>query len=170
MRSPLAIPLGSIRQGETRFSYELEPDELGLSEHEVAENPSFAQLLGRVRVDVGVVRTGQRLMVAGSVSFRAQLICALCGVEYECVLSELLSAEFLDYDPTEEPELSTDEVDRVRLRGDLLDLVPLTHDAVHLAVPMAPTCRPDCRGLCPCCGANLNLTGHDSSCPAGPLQ
>ncbi len=139
---------------------------MGLSGQEVAENPSFAQLLGPVRVEVGVVRTGQRLMVAGSVSFRARLVCALCGVEYECALSELLTAEFLERDGTEGAELSDDESDRNRLHGDLLDLGPLTHDAVHLAVPMAPTCRPDCRGLCPCCGANLNLAGHESSCPA----
>ncbi|MEO0078115.1 MAG: DUF177 domain-containing protein [candidate division WOR-3 bacterium] len=25
-----------------------------------------------------------------------------------------------------------------------------------MAIPIAPRCRPDCRGVCPECGANLN--------------
>jgi uncharacterized protein len=30
-------------------------------------------------------------------------------------------------------------------------------EQVHLALPMKSLCREDCRGLCPECGANLNL-------------
>jgi len=26
----------------------------------------------------------------------------------------------------------------------------------YLSLPMKPLCRPDCRGLCPQCGTNLN--------------
>ncbi len=42
------------------------------------------------------------------------------------------------------------------LVGDVLDLEPLARDAVLLELPLAPLCRPDCRGLCPQCGANWN--------------
>jgi uncharacterized protein len=30
-------------------------------------------------------------------------------------------------------------------------------EQMYLALPMKPLCRDDCRGLCPTCGANLNL-------------
>ena len=40
--------------------------------------------------------------------------------------------------------------------GDV-DLEPMVRDAVLLELPQAPLCRPDCRGLCPVCGANRNL-------------
>ncbi len=39
------------------------------------------------------------------------------------------------------------------------DGVPLGEEArqeLEMAVPFGPLCRPDCRGLCPRCGANLN--------------
>ncbi|MBM3323115.1 DUF177 domain-containing protein [candidate division WOR-3 bacterium] len=160
--------MGSLKQGENRLSYELQPDEVGLCGREVAENPSFDELLGPVRVDAGVVRTGQQLMVAGSVSFRARLVCALCGVAHERAFNEPLNAVLADCDRAESSGLNTGEPDQVRFHGDVLDLAPLVRDAVHLAVPMAPTCRPDCRGLCSCCGANLNLAGHDSSCSVRP--
>ena len=37
-----------------------------------------------------------------------------------------------------------------------LDLSGWARDALALAVPAQLTCRPDCAGLCPQCGANLN--------------
>ena len=39
---------------------------------------------------------------------------------------------------------------------DDLDLAAWARDAFALAVPAQITCMPDCRGLCPECGANLN--------------
>jgi len=38
-----------------------------------------------------------------------------------------------------------------------LDLTPLLREQAWVALPMKPLCRPDCKGLCPQCGANLNL-------------
>ena len=38
----------------------------------------------------------------------------------------------------------------------VLDLSPLLREEVILAVPMGVLCRPDCAGLCPQCGQNLN--------------
>ncbi|MBA2384113.1 MAG: DUF177 domain-containing protein [Actinobacteria bacterium] len=37
-----------------------------------------------------------------------------------------------------------------------LDLSAWTRDALALTVPEQITCRPDCAGLCPVCGENLN--------------
>ena len=39
---------------------------------------------------------------------------------------------------------------------DELDLEAWARDALALALPAQLTCRPDCAGLCPRCGANLN--------------
>jgi len=40
--------------------------------------------------------------------------------------------------------------------GEELDLEAWARDALALALPAQLTCRPDCAGLCPRCGANLN--------------
>jgi uncharacterized protein len=43
-----------------------------------------------------------------------------------------------------------------------LDLEAWTRDALSLALPTQIVCRPDCAGLCPRCGANLNdEPGHE---------
>lgn len=47
------------------------------------------------------------------------------------------------------------------LQGDEIDLEQSVRDAVVLALPFQPYCRPDCAGLCPQCGKNLNEDPHD---------
>lgn len=47
------------------------------------------------------------------------------------------------------------EDEAARLDGELLDLEPVLRDAVVLALPFQPVCRPDCPGLCSECGAAL---------------
>jgi uncharacterized protein len=67
------------------------------------------------------------------------------------------------------PEGGTDEdEDAYPMSGDDLDLEPMARDAVLLELPLAPLCSPDCRGLCPQCGANWNLTSCDCAPAADP--
>ena len=57
----------------------------------------------------------------------------------------------IEIDPEDEEGAEIYEVER-----DHIDLEPPVRDAIVLALPFQPYCRPDCRGLCPDCGINLN--------------
>lgn len=48
----------------------------------------------------------------------------------------------------------------------ILDLAPLVREEAILAVPMIALCRPDCAGLCPECGHDLN----EGPCGCGQEQ
>ena len=37
-----------------------------------------------------------------------------------------------------------------------IDLTPLVREYIILEIPINPTCKPDCKGLCTVCGENLN--------------
>lgn len=54
------------------------------------------------------------------------------------------------------PDKELDDADASRIEGDLIDLEPLLRDSVVLELPFIPLCRPDCLGICPVCGADLN--------------
>ena len=41
-----------------------------------------------------------------------------------------------------------------------VDLVPLLREELILVTPVASLCRPDCAGLCPVCGDDLNVRPH----------
>ena len=47
--------------------------------------------------------------------------------------------------------------------GDGVNLSDIVREQVLLAVPMKVICQPDCRGLCPVCGANRNVRQCDCS-------
>jgi uncharacterized protein len=55
------------------------------------------------------------------------------------------------------------EGESYRLGHDTIDLEPLASEALTLNLPLAPLCIDGCRGLCPTCGADLNL--GDCDCP-----
>src|SRR5258708_8474017 len=38
----------------------------------------------------------------------------------------------------------------------ILDIAPLLREEIFLLMPIGALCRPDCAGLCPGCGRNLN--------------
>ena len=40
--------------------------------------------------------------------------------------------------------------------GDEIELQELVRDTLLAAQPLSNICKPDCKGLCPVCGANLN--------------
>jgi len=50
----------------------------------------------------------------------------------------------------------------------VLDTTEAVRQYALLAVPMKPLCRPDCAGLCPRCGQNLNH--GPCGCPAADID
>jgi uncharacterized protein len=63
--------------------------------------------------------------------------------------------EYQATNPGESDELQTPYV-----ADDNLDLTAWSRDALALALPDKILCRPDCAGLCPVCGKNLNDEPH----------
>lgn len=97
------------------------------------------------------------VLVSGTASVTVVGECARCLDPVEWDQTVAFTELFLHEPGPEEEELPV-------LHGDLLDLEPVVRDAVVLALPLAPLCRPDCPGLCVECGARLAddpSHGHD---------
>jgi len=83
----------------------------------------------------------------------------LYGPCYRCLGDAVLelpikAREYQDENP-EDDELKTEYV-----VGNQLELSDWARDAIALALPEKILCRPDCAGLCPVCGKNLNDEPH----------
>jgi uncharacterized protein len=72
----------------------------------------------------------------------------------------------------EEPEieLSVDEVNLGYYREGEIDLDPIVLEQIVLQIPIKPLCREECKGLCPQCGADLNVESCDCRADAGDLR
>jgi uncharacterized protein len=55
-----------------------------------------------------------------------------------------------------EVQVTEKEASMFYTREGRADLGEIAAEQVQLALPLAPVCRADCRGLCPACGANRN--------------
>jgi uncharacterized protein len=56
---------------------------------------------------------------------------------------------------------AADDLQSPYVHDDRLDLSQWARDALALELPVQILCRPDCAGLCPVCGKDLNLEPHE---------
>lgn len=105
-------------------------------------------------LDVKLESVTEGVLVTGTVTAGFVGECGRC---LDPVRDEVVGefTELFAYgDSTTDETTDADEVHRVE--DDYLDLEPVLHDAVVLALPFTPLCRSDCSGLCPDCGQRLD--------------
>ena len=88
----------------------------------------FAQLLGR------------ELLVRGTLAQDFDAVCSRCGGDFD----------FTATVPGFTVSIETDE------HTEYADLTDEVRQSIILALPTYPVCRPECLGVCPSCGKNLN--------------
>ena len=123
------------------------PADLGLDLIGVPEGAPLDLELRLESVTEGVLITG---------TVKAPLT-GQCGRCLEPVSDEMVVdvCELFAYEDSATDE--TTEQDEVhRVDGERIDAEPVVRDAVVLALPWTPLCRPDCAGLCPDCGQRLD--------------
>ena len=120
-----------------------------------------------VRGQVRLSHSGRSILVQGHLETALAEPCSRCLRPAEAPLDVDLEEEALpsiDID-TGLPVDTSEEPDVVRLDDHHeLDLERVIRDAISLAEPIAPLCRPDCPGLCLVCGADL-ATAPDHAHP-----
>lgn len=96
---------------------------------------------------------------AGRIETAATLSCSRCLEEYSLPLDlpfDLFYTAGPEASPGGERRIDEDMVTLVHYDGIRIDLRSLVSEQVYLGLPLKPLCRPDCMGLCPRCGTNLN--------------
>lgn len=128
---------------------------------------------GPLTVRLKVMPTAGMFQVEGHIRGTASLTCGRCLVRVDTPLRSAFKLSFARTIPgdntdsqPETHELQAEEMGVVLFEGDQIDFRDVLQEQVILCLPMQPLCRPDCRGLCACCGTNLNdgpcdCTGND---------
>lgn len=146
----LRVALAELRAGAVETIGEL-----------AADDPQFADAEARL---VEPLRVRGRLSSAGegkvywrvAISTTARMECRRCLTPVEVPVRESLGLVFAPQGAGEGDESCYVIPGRTKV----LDLTEALREELLLALPRFVECRPDCRGLCPRCGANLN----DSPC------
>ena len=113
------------------------------------------------RYDVVPARIPVRLdlskMTGGGHSLRLRFEAGVHGPCMRC-LTDAEPVTQVDAREVDQPG-GGEELDSPYVSGEELDLARWANDAFALALPAQVVCRPDCPGLCPVCGANLDEAG-----------
>lgn len=149
--NPFAVPVGRLRRSPG-------------SSRQVAVRGPLADLGitgSRVPGDAEVTVDGILQAMPGGLAFTGTVtapwvgVCRRCTAEAGGVLQVAVRERFAR---------GGDGDDAYPLDDDVVDLSPVARDAILLELPPAPLCRETCRGLCPECGADLNVApcgGHE---------
>jgi len=109
-------------------------------------------------VRIAYYRAGQELFLHGHIAGSVVGQCARCAEEYDFVLEKDFSVVLVPKRELKaEAGLEEEDLDLSFYEGEQIDLSPLVQEQIILALPTRPLCRESCKGLCPQCGANLNV-------------
>ena len=119
-----------------------------------------APIVGRARLS----RTDRGILASADLHAAFALQCSRCLRDITFGVDVRFREEFLpSLDPaTGRPLAAVDEQDVGKLSDHHeLDLETSVREALQLAEPLAPLCRPDCLGLCSVCGGRMDEGSHD---------
>ena len=115
---------------------------------------------GTLDLKLSASSSGDKVLVSGSLAVAMEADCSRCLERF----TNHFRSEFREaftilrgYSEDESPaEQAVETANMLTVSGDYLYLDEYIRQLIILAQEYNPTCKPDCRGLCPRCGADLN--------------
>lgn len=103
-----------------------------------------------IKVDIVARKIEDDIFVEGSIRTEIELTCARCLKKFNF---KLLKNDYERY--FKKP------------KHENIDLTESIRADIMITLPIKSVCSEDCKGLCPCCGKDLNI--GDCGCDGGPL-
>lgn len=150
----MQLDLTRYREPLSHFSRTFKPEE-------AAQEGDEYRIVTPVELDFDVHKDKEKFRLEGRARTELELSCSRCLEPFRMPVDAEFDLRFLPASemPTEdEREMQEEDVDSSYYRDDQIDLNELLREQFYLALPMKPLCAPDCRGLCPQCGTNLNTS------------
>jgi uncharacterized protein len=119
---------------------------------------------GPLESQAKIKKIGQSVLVQGKVQAALQLRCVRCLKEFSYPLAssfELTLHPLRGIDFKEETELSASDLESNFFEGGEIPLSEIACEQIFLEIPIQPLCQEACKGLCPHCGKDLNLSACD---------
>ena len=121
-----------------------------------------------LKLDASAELVGEEIRICGHLSTRLESSCDRClgavAIPVNCDF-DLVYRPLRTIAKEEEIEVPADEMEVGFYSGDGIELADVAIEQVILSMPMKVVCGPECRGLCPVCGVNRNLTPCNCSAP-----
>jgi DUF177 domain-containing protein len=157
----MRIELDNLEKGG-EFAQTFKPGELALDEPEL-------RLVGTADIHGRVRRKGEEVELVGHLSATVETTCARCLKPVQVPIAAELSERFVvavSWRSEEQHELQEEDLNLAVFNGESIELDDFVREEILLAMPAQVLCREDCKGLCPICGIDRNV----SSCECETRQ
>lgn len=141
----MKIKISNLPEGIHKFELTKNVSELNLDE----------QFRDEIKLNCKVDKSLHQIVVDCLLKINAVFSCDRCNKKYNDILETNFEIVFL-YDKNIEGNNNTD-IKYITRNLENLDLTKEVIDYTYLSVPMKKLCDDNCKGLCPQCGANLNI-------------
>ena len=117
-------------------------------------------LVAPVEISLSIHKEGSEVFLHGLIRGVAEQQCSRCLKSFTMTIESPVDVV---YAPAEEVareeahQLRDEELETGFYREDSLDIDEIAREQLLLNIPMKPLCSPDCKGICPRCGIDLNL-------------
>lgn len=161
----MVISLARLPADGLRFEHRYQAGELDLSnfDFELREPPLVTGRVDRVGID---------MRLRGEIKAVLAAPCDRCLKEVPISVEIPVDLLYAPEDPggsrTGEIELQARDLDFSVYENDEIDLDGMVLEQMELSLPSRVLCSEDCRGLCPQCGADLNVERCDCQKPVDP--
>ena len=150
----MRIELEKLEEDGGRFSRTYESDELSLDDAELRLIEP-AEIRGRVR------RKGEEVELRGELEGKVAATCDRCLQPVEIPVRSEFRERFVpavSWATEPQHELQEEDLNLAVFDGEAIELDDLVREELLLAMPAHVLCREDCKGLCPVCGIDRNLS------------
>jgi len=136
------------------FAHDYAPDDLPLDERDL-RLVEPARVAGRVKL------RGEEVQVSGTLTTTVETLCARCLKPVVLPIKAEFSERFVtavSWRSEEQHELASEDLSLSVFDGETIELDELVREEIVLATPAQVLCGKDCKGLCPVCGVDRNVT------------
>jgi uncharacterized protein len=142
----------------TEAGFSLDVVEQGSALNDLAGGTLDFSFLTPVKAHLELTRHGKSFFISGEIKASIRMNCGRCAKEFDYPYDAPFSAYYEWPGKGErESELRPADLDVNFLEGSELDTAELLLGQISIELPLQPLCDPECKGLCPKCGADLNL-------------
>ncbi len=120
----------------------------------------IGECLAPIHFDARAHKVKEKVLITGRISAQIKMNCARCLQPHEECLEDTFEVIYLPQpdiqEREEEIELEETDLDVSYYTENSIALYEVLREQLLLLIPLKPLCKPNCAGLCPSCGKNLN--------------
>ena len=159
----MKLDVRDLREGPVTLTVNSNPESLEMSDDDEFrfQNP----VTGQVQFHL----VGSKVLAKGEISTLATANCVRCLTEVDIPITGNLDAIYENDPELLKPEakiIGNADLSVVWFDGEHISPESEIRESIMLELPSVPICSETCKGLCPKCGANLNV----ETCRCGDLN